>query len=129
MVLEKWYSHYQINELIKFSDILIIALPLNKDTRFIISKEELINLGESSYLINISRGDLICESDLFYVLKNNLIKSAVIDVCSIEPLSRWSKLWKLENLVITPHISGNINNFVEKVQNDFLEKTKLKINC
>ena len=125
LVLENWYSRNQIDKLIEFSDILIVSLPLNDETKFLISKDDFVNLGVSSFIINISRGDILVESDLMYALNNNIISGAAIDVCSNEPLSRWSKLWKTNNLIITPHISGNINSFVSNVQKDFIEKIKL----
>jgi phosphoglycerate dehydrogenase-like enzyme len=122
--LYKWYSSPQFHDLIKNSDILIIALPLNHDTEFLISNQELIYLGSNSYIINISRGDIIVESDLINALNKNLIKGAAIDVCTNEPPGRWSRLWKTKNLILTPHISGNINSFVNEVQSDFISKVK-----
>ena len=70
---------------------------------------------EDAIIINTARGGIINEQDLYEVMQDGHLSGAAIDVCSKEPLSRWSKLWKTNNLFITPHISGNINNFVANV--------------
>ena len=100
-------------------------MPLNDETHNLIDKKAFICMKNSAILINISRGNIINEGDLIYALKNNLIHFAALDVLKTEPLSRWSRLWKLKNLLITPHIAGNINLISGKIQKDFLKKLKL----
>lgn len=103
-------------------DILIISLPLNDETRLMFNYDALVNLKKGSAVINVSRGGIIDESALLMLLKANHISGAVLDVFQDEPLPKSSKLWKTENLVVTPHISGNVNYFVDDVQKDFLDK-------
>jgi phosphoglycerate dehydrogenase-like enzyme len=79
-------------------------------------------LGSDSCLINISRGNIIVEKDLIHALKSKIIRGAVIDVFSREPLPGSSPLYKLDNVILTPHISGNINLFVDEIQEDFINK-------
>jgi len=122
--LSRWYSYNQLNEILDYSDIIIIALPLNQQSQNLISKKELEILGEKSFIINISRGEIVHENDLIYSLNHNIINGAVIDVASREPIGKWSKLWKTKNLIITPHISGNINSFKTQIQTDFVMKLK-----
>ncbi len=121
--VSKWYENGELGSFLKAIDILIIALPLTEKTKNIIGLDELKLLGPSKYLINISRGGIIKERDLFYSLKNKIIQGAVLDVFNNEPLSSKSPFYKLENVIITPHISGNINLFVEEIQKDFIHKS------
>lgn len=121
--LRKWYNNGELGSFLKAIDILIIALPLNEKTRHIIGSDELELLGPSKFLINISRGEIIKERDLFYALKNMVIKGAVLDVFNNEPLSCKSPFYKLKNVIITPHISGNINLFVKEIQKDFIYRS------
>ncbi len=91
-----------------------------------IGMQELKMLGSDSYLINISRGNIIVEDDLIQALRLKIIKGAVIDVFSKEPLPGSSPLYKLDNVILTPHISGNINLFVDEIQIDFINKVSIE---
>jgi len=123
--LHRWFSETEIGEFLKYTDILIISLPLRSDTFHIINKKQFDIMGKNSFLINISRGNLINEEDLITALYGNTIRGAAIDVTSEEPLSKNSKLWKTPNLIITPHIAGNINLIANEIQEDFIEKLKI----
>jgi len=68
----------------------------------------------NSYFINVGRGQTVVEEDLIYVLKNNLIAGAGLDVFEKEPLSNDSELWKLDNVILTPHIAGLSKSYWDK---------------
>lgn len=117
---------YQSDELLAFAekiDILIISLPLNESTRHIINKQVIQALGSTKFIINVSRGAIIDEQALIQALSGNLLKGAVLDVFESEPLTPDSKLYRCDNVIITPHIAGNINLFVNEIQQDFIHKT------
>lgn len=120
--IDTWFSGNELQEFLNHIDILIIALNLNEETRNIIGAEELKCLGASAILINVSRGDIVIEKDLIRALKTKTIKGAVIDTFSKEPLDPGSAFYELANVIVTPHIAGNINLFVQKIQKDFLKK-------
>ena len=120
--LDSWFSEDRLTEILKICDIFILALPLRTETKYLIGIEQFQIMGSDSYIINVSRGDVIIEDDLIIALKKQMIKGAAIDVCSIEPLSKRSKLWKIPNLLISPHIAGNINFLVDNIQKDFIDK-------
>ncbi len=121
--VDKWFSGIELQEFLQHIDVLIIALSLNKESKNLIGIEELKCLGASSILINVSRGDVIIEKDLLRALKNKIIKGAVIDTFTKEPLPAGSAFFNLANVIITPHIAGNINLFVKEIQRDFIEKS------
>jgi len=102
-------------------DYIIITLPLNKSTKHIINGKYFEKIGSHCILINISRGEVINEKDLIYALKNHQIAGAVIDVVTKEPLTNTSVLWDCPNLIVTPHISGNIYIIREKIMKRFLD--------
>lgn len=110
------------NELLAESDVLIIAVNSSNENIGSINRESFSLMKSSSYLINISRGNIINEKDLYYALKNKIIKGAVLDVTLKEPLSKYNKLWNLKNIIITPHIAGNVNMFVNEIMADFYAK-------
>jgi phosphoglycerate dehydrogenase-like enzyme len=122
--IDKWFHINALKDFLAVIDVLIIALPLNEETKNIIGIQELKFLKKTSYLINISRGNIINEKELVKALKNKIIKGAVLDSFIKEPLPRKSDFYNLDNLIITPHIAGNFNLFVEQIQEDFLLKIK-----
>ncbi len=86
-------------------DTLVVALPLTPGTFHLLGEKELGLMKEGAVLFNIGRGKTIDEKALLNVLKAKKIK-AVLDVFEDEPLPKESELWGLENVVITPHVSG-----------------------
>ena len=92
-------------------DTLVVALPLTPETFHLLGEKELGLMKEGAVLFNIGRGKTIDEKALLNVLKAKRIK-AVLDVFEDEPLPKESELWGLENVIVTPHVSG-INMPVE----------------
>jgi len=90
-------------ELLKNSDIVCIHIPGNSNNS-LITRDELSIMKEDSILINVSRGGVVDENDLYEFLKNNKIKGAAIDVFSEEPYK--GKFTELNNVVLTPHIGS-----------------------
>ena len=84
--------------LIKNSDIISLHLPLNNLTENLININQFKLMKKEAIIINTSRGKIINEKDLFYSLKNNLIKGAALDVYDVEPPNNKS-LIELQNLL------------------------------
>jgi glyoxylate reductase len=93
-------------ELLKQSDFVTLHVPLNEDTRHLISKKELQLMKKTAYLINSSRGPVVDQDSLFEALDNKLISGASLDVFEEEPIDPNSPLLNLENIVLTPHIGS-----------------------
>lgn len=91
------------------ADYLIIAAPLTEGTEGMLNLNNLKKLKRTAYIINISRGRIIDEESLYYILSNNLIRGAAIDVWYNYPeddeLTRPSKFdfHKLNNIIMSPH--------------------------
>ncbi|MFO7797467.1 MAG: NAD(P)-dependent oxidoreductase [Promethearchaeati archaeon] len=76
----KKFSYPNIEDFLKESEILIIAIPVTKLTINMITKKELTSLGDKGIIVNVSRGEIINEKDLYFALKNKLILGACVDV-------------------------------------------------
>ena len=87
------------------ADILILAMALTNETRHIICRDLLESMKPGSLLINAARGPLIDEEALIDALKNGPLAGAALDVFEKEPLAAESPLWKLENVLLSPHNS------------------------
>jgi phosphoglycerate dehydrogenase-like enzyme len=108
-----WYSGLDKASLHNFLsqdiDILLVAVPLTDETLHSLGKEEFEILGKkNAFIINISRGKILVQDDLIAALKQKEggLRGAALDVTDPEPLSPDSELWDLENVAITPHMSG-----------------------
>ncbi|KAL7273336.1 hypothetical protein RUND412_003813 [Rhizina undulata] len=135
---DKWFSGMDKTSLHKFLgsglDVLVIAVPLTADSHHLLSAEEFEILGrprphgaKGAYIVNVSRGGTINHDALIAGLKKGLdpeceegIRGASLDVTDPEPLGKESELWELENVVITPHISGVGSSYKERCFEVFL---------
>lgn len=104
--------HYlPLDELLMWSDIVSIHVPLLKTTKNLIGKKELDLMKSSAILINTARGEIVDEESLYTALKNNKIAGVGLDVFAQEnEIQRGeyvSPLFTLENVVISPHYAGH----------------------
>ncbi len=97
-------------------DYLVLALPQTPETEKLIGEKELNEMKTGAILLNIGRGKTIDQKALIEVLKSGRIK-AVLDVFEEEPLPPESQLWALENVILTPHVSGI--NLPEEICEEF----------
>jgi len=95
-------------------DYLVITVPLTKETRHMIGEKELKLMKPTAYIVNVSRGAVIDNAALTKALKEGWIAGAGLDVFEQEPLPEGSELWKLENVIITPHVSGGTPHYAER---------------
>lgn len=95
-----------LGELLPETDLLICCLPHTPETIGLLSASRIALVKRGALLVNVGRGSLIDESALISTLKNGRLSGAVLDVFALEPLPESSPLWDMENVLITPHISG-----------------------
>ncbi len=95
----------ELSQLLTDSDFVSIHTPLTVETRHSFGENELKAMKKTAYLINTSRGPVINEKDLYIALKEKWIAGAALDVMEKEPPDWKDPLLKLENIIITPHIS------------------------
>jgi D-3-phosphoglycerate dehydrogenase len=95
----------EFSQLLTDSDFISIHAPLTDKTRHSFGENELKAMKKTSYLINTARGPIIDEKALYQALKKRWIAGAALDVMEKEPPDWENPLLKLDNLIITPHIS------------------------
>ncbi|SDY43552.1 D-2-hydroxyacid dehydrogenase [Tindallia californiensis] len=113
--VDNTFGMTEIEALLKESDYVINLLPETVKTRKIINAKNLSVMKKNACLINMGRGGTIDEEALIKALKERWIRGFVADVFEEEPLPQSSPLWKLENVVITPHICGESTKYMEKL--------------
>jgi D-3-phosphoglycerate dehydrogenase len=93
-----------LNQLLQESDFVSIHVPLTPETENLIQKEQLEMMKPTAFLINTARGGIVDEQDLYEALQSGKIAGAAFDVLLEEPPTE-RRLTKLENFIVTPHIS------------------------
>jgi phosphoglycerate dehydrogenase-like enzyme len=87
-------------------DYVVVCAPLVADTYHLLDEAAFKAIKPTAYLVNVSRGKVIDESALVEALEKGDIAGAGLDVFEVEPLSASSPLWKLDNVILSPHIAG-----------------------
>ena len=116
--VDQVFSSKDLGKMIPLVDILINTLPVTAETYHLLGEREIGLMKEGTILFSIGRGKTIDERALTLALKNRKIK-AILDVFEEEPLSKESELWGLENVIITPHVSGI--NLPEEICEEFVQ--------
>ena len=125
------HNKKSLKTFLKLSDIVVSVLPATIQTRDLINKSFLNQMKKKSLLINIGRGSSLNEIDLFNHSKRNKYFFASLDVFKTEPLPKNSKLWKNQNITITPHVAAitdvdSSTNYIFTKFEQFRTKGKIK---
>ena len=110
-----------LDDVLKNSDIMTIHTPLLPETKNMISMPQFKMMKRNALLVNVARGGIVNEDDLYKALKDRIISGAAFDVFVDEPLKEGCKLLELDNLVMTPHLGASTVEAQEKVSVDIAE--------
>ena len=88
------------------ADVVVLSTPATPETRALLDARRIARLGRNAILVNVGRGSLLDEAALASALEQGRLRGAVLDVFETEPLAATSPLWKLPNVLVTPHVSG-----------------------
>ena len=111
---DRLYPMEALRSMLKECDFVVVTLPLNRETYGVIGKEEFEAMKPGAYLVHISRGGVVDESAMLTALQEKRLAGAVVDVFTQEPLPPENPLWKIPNLIVTPHVSGFSANYKER---------------
>lgn len=103
------YSVEQLDAALAQSDAVVLTLPLTKETYHLFDAKRFSVMRAGSVFINVARGGLVDEQALISALQSGVLKGAALDVFENEPLFADSPLWKLDNVLLSPH-----NSFVSE---------------
>lgn len=103
---DEMHTLSNIDALLPRADLVIGCLPNTKETGHILNYDRLCLMKSDALFINVGRGSLIDTDALIRALEERRIAGAILDVLEKEPLAMDSPLWKMPNVLITPHISG-----------------------
>lgn len=106
------YPLDEFDDKLKDADVVVLTLPLTSENEGFFNEDKFSLMKDSAVFVNIARGKLVNQNDMISALEQCKIAGAVLDVFEEEPLEESSKLWDLDNVIITPHNSfvGDSNN-------------------
>jgi phosphoglycerate dehydrogenase-like enzyme len=111
----------QLPSLLAESDFVVTCVPLTQETRNLIGEKELKAMKSTAYVINIARGGIIDEEALIKAIDEKRIAGAGLDVTVPEPLPAESRLWDFDNVVLSPHVSGGMEEYMARATDLFCE--------
>lgn len=106
--LEDEYNQVDFDTILKESDFLSLHCPLTDRTKNLIDKEALSKMKSTAFILNVARGKVVNNSDLYEALENGTIMGAGLDVIEEEPINDKNPLCKImdsNKLIITPHLA------------------------
>ncbi len=99
------------------ADIVVGCLPGTKETAGLLDERRLRLMKKGAYLVNVGRGSLIDTDALVRVLEEGHLGGAVLDVVTPEPLPEDHPLWKMDRVILTPHIAGMSFGYSKDTEN------------
>lgn len=98
----------ELDAVLPQTKILIMGLPGTAETVHILNRDRIALLPSDAYVINVGRGTAIEQEPLIEALNSGRLAGAALDVMDPEPLPKDHPLWEAKNLILTPHVSGNM---------------------
>lgn len=112
--VEKLLPVARLNELLAESDFVVIAAPHTPETEGWFRRPQFQAMKRTAVLVNIGRGAIVNLVNLVAALEAGEIGGAALDVFEIEPLPQDHPLWRMENVILTPHVAGQAPMIAER---------------
>lgn len=109
------YSQKNMSKIIHEMSIVVNILPLTETTKHLYNQALFEKMAPETIFVNVGRGASVATNDLITALNNKTIAFAALDVFEEEPLPEDSPLWEMQNVLLTPHISGMTPKFKSKL--------------
>lgn len=114
------YSPNRRVEMLPRCDYVVVAAPLNAETRGLIGKAEFAAMKKTAVVVNIGRGPVIDESAMIKALTEHTIKGAALDVFDEEPLPKGHAFYKLDNVLLSPHCADHTPGWLDNAMRFFI---------
>ncbi len=121
---ERIYPVQALHSFLGECDYVVLTAPLTGETHHLIDAAALAAMRPTAFLVNVSRGKLIDEAALIGALEKGTIAGAALDVYSVEPLPADSPLWRMPNVILSPHVSGFTPYYDDRATDLFAENLR-----
>ncbi|PKG44670.1 MULTISPECIES: D-2-hydroxyacid dehydrogenase [unclassified Planococcus (in: firmicutes)] len=118
--MDEMVSIENVSAVLPDADIVLSVLPSTKETYHLLKKEHFQAMKEDAIFMNLGRGDLVEDQVMLGALENGEIGYAILDVFEEEPLPADHPYWKMDNVIISPHVSSHSGKYVERALDVFI---------
>lgn len=118
------YDPEALNSRLENADFVVVVCPSTAQTRGMFGAPQFEAMKDSARLINVARGEILDEAALVDALQDGHIAGAALDVFTDEPLPDESPLWSMDNVIVSPHMSGDFHESLEVMAEAFFENLK-----
>jgi phosphoglycerate dehydrogenase-like enzyme len=118
---DAWFGPDGLHELLGRSDVVVMCAPLTRETRRLFDAKAFGAMKPTAYFINVGRGGSVDESALVHALAEGRIAGAAIDVFAQEPPPKGHPLYALDNVIVSPHVSGFLPTYDDNCTDLFVE--------
>ena len=122
--VERMFGPAELREMLPLCDFVVLVVPATPATRRMVGEGELRRMRRTAFLVNVARGSVVDEPALVRALEEGWIAGAALDVFETEPLPATSPLWAMENVIVTPHIAGEPDDYPRRVMTVFEENIR-----
>jgi phosphoglycerate dehydrogenase-like enzyme len=119
-LIAQFFKPSELSTMLGMCDYVVVATPLTAETRHMISDSAFAAMKPNAVVINIGRGPVIDQSALVRALTEKRIKGAGLDVFEQEPIPEGDPIWKLENVLISPHCADHTKDWLDDAMRFFL---------
>jgi len=109
-------------ELVARADDVVVAAPLTPQTQGLVGREVIAAMKRTTVLVNVGRGPVLDETALVEALEHGRIRGAALDVFETEPLPAGHPLWRLPNVLLSPHCADHVPGWVDEAMRVFLRQ-------
>lgn len=109
--MDDQYTQKELADVIHKGDIVVNILPLTEETTHLYDEDMFSKMKDGVIFINVGRGESVVTEDLLAALDNGKVSRAGLDVFEQEPLPEDSPLWNHEQVLMTPHIAGQVESY------------------
>jgi phosphoglycerate dehydrogenase-like enzyme len=121
---DAWFPPDKLAEMLARSDVVVMAAPLTRETTRMIDARALAAMKPSAYFINVGRGASVDEAALAHALAEKRIAGAAVDVFAEEPPPPGHPLYGVDNVILSPHVSGFLPSYDDKCIDLFAENLR-----
>lgn len=121
-LIDKFYKPEEMAEMLGQCDYVVVAAPLTPETHHLLSDAQFAAMKSNAVVINIGRGPVIDQAALVRALAREKIRGAGLDVFEKEPIPAGDPIWKLENVLISPHCADHTKDWLNDAMRFFLKQ-------
>jgi len=122
--VDQFFKPEDLMEMLGRCDYVVVSLPLTPETHHMISDAQFAAMKPTAVVINVGRGPVIDQAAMVRALTAKRIKGAGLDVFEVEPLPPGDPMYKLENVLLSPHCADHTKEWLNQAMRFFLEQDR-----